>query len=92
MREDVSFLRAGRGELVTQSHGVNMCRWILWALIGPLVLGIAVGAGVCSAATPEQATAFADGVKIISDIFLRLIKMIVAPLILTTIAFAIAHI
>ena len=92
MREDVSFLRAGRGELVTQSHGVNMCRLILWALIGPLVLGIAVGAGVCSAATPEQATAFADGVKILSDIFLRLIKMIVAPLILTTLAFAIAHI
>lgn len=69
-----------------------MCRWILWALIGPLVLGIVVGAGVCSATTPEQATAFADGVKILSDIFLRLIKMIVAPLILTTLAFAIAHI
>lgn len=56
-----------------------------------LVLGIAVGARVCSAATPEQATAFADGVKILSDIFLRLIKMIVAPLILTTLAFGIAH-
>lgn len=51
-----------------------------------------MGAGVCSAATPEQATAFADGVKILSDIFLRLIKMIVAPLILTTLAFGIAHI
>lgn len=69
-----------------------MSRWILWALIGPLVLGIAVGGGVCSAATPEQATAFADGVKILSDIFLRLIKMIVAPPILITLAFGIAHI
>ena len=44
MREDVSFLRAGRGELVTQSHGVNMCRWILWAdwplgILGELALG-----------------------------------------------------
>jgi Na+/H+-dicarboxylate symporter len=47
---------------------------------------------VYTAATPEQATAFADGVKILSDIFLRLIKMIVAPLILTTLSVGIAHI
>ena len=65
---------------------------MFWALIGALVLGIVVGAGVYSAATPEQATAFADGVKILSDIFLRLIKMIVAPLILTTLSVGIAHI
>lgn len=69
-----------------------MSRWMFWALIGALVLGIAVGGGVYSAATPEQATAFADGVKILSDIFLRLIKMIVAPLILTTLPVGIAHI
>lgn len=68
-----------------------MSRWILWALIGPLVLGIAVGAGVCSPVTPEQATAFAYGLKILSDIFLRLIKMIVAPLIQITLAFRIAY-
>ncbi|WP_291207374.1 dicarboxylate/amino acid:cation symporter [Hyphomonas sp.] len=69
-----------------------MSRWMFWALIGALILGIAVGGVVYSVATPEQATAFADGVKILSDIFLRLIKMIVAPLILTTLAVGIAHI
>jgi Na+/H+-dicarboxylate symporter len=78
--------------LETATHGVAMNRWMFWALIGALVLGIVVGAGVYTGATPDQAQAFADGVKILSDVFLRLIKMIVAPLILTTLSVGIAHI
>ena len=57
-----------------------------------MVLGIAVGAA-CHALIPDpaQTRAIADDLSIITDIFLRLIKMIIAPLVFSTLVVGIAH-
>lgn len=56
-----------------------------------MILGVIAGAAVHASAPPEAAAAVAGYLKIITDIFLRLIKMIVAPLVLTTLIVGIAH-
>ena len=66
-------------------------RLTLFILIG-LVAGIATGLalhGAYPAADPTLAT-FADYLKLIPDVFLKLIKMIIAPLIMATIVTGIA--
>ncbi len=68
-----------------------MNRFIFFALIGALVLGIGFGAFVHQTQTPERAAEIAGYVKILSDVFLRMIKMIIAPLIITTLTVGIAH-
>jgi Na+/H+-dicarboxylate symporter len=56
-----------------------------------LILGIAVGVvGNRMAVDPEQAKTFASGFTIVTDVFLRLIKMIIAPLVFATIVSGIA--
>lgn len=62
----------------------------LW-IVAALVLGVAVG-GWChaQAADPEIAERIAGRFGIVTTIFLRLIKMIIAPLVLSTIVSGIA--
>ena len=50
-----------------------------------LLLGIAVGYACNTLASPEQAKVIAGYFAILSDIFLRMIKMIIAPLVFATI-------
>mgnify|MGYP002383023027 CR=1 FL=1 len=61
-------------------------------ILGAMVLGIAVGA-VIHAQIPDPATqkVFAGYVSYGSTIFLRLIKMIIAPLVFATLVGGIAH-
>ena len=71
-------------------------RLTLYILIG-LVLGIAVGIGVNayvadgSAAGTERAGEIAGYFSIVTTLFLRLIKMIIAPLVFATLVSGIAH-
>lgn len=65
----------------------NFSLYILVAMI----LGIGVGWWVNQFQTAESATEIADGMKIVTDIFLRLIKMIIAPLVFSTLVAGIAH-
>jgi len=65
----------------------NLFRYIVLALAA----GIAFGAFVHATAAPETAASIAGYLKIVSDVFLRLIKMIIAPLVLTTLTVGIAH-
>jgi len=60
-------------------------------LIG-MVLGILVGWG-CHELWPDPKTAktVADYISLITDIFLRLIKMIIAPLVFSTLVVGVAH-
>ena len=58
---------------------------------GAMVLGVLVGWGVNQGLSPEQAKSVADNLTIITDVFLRLIKMIIAPLVFTTLVAGIAH-
>ncbi|WP_449410323.1 dicarboxylate/amino acid:cation symporter [Methylobacterium komagatae] len=65
-------------------------RLTLYTGIG-LALGILVGAVLHGqAAGPEEAKALASNFTIVTDIFLRLIKMIIAPLVFATIVAGIA--
>jgi Na+/H+-dicarboxylate symporter len=56
-----------------------------------MILGVIVGWAVHASASPETATTIANYLRIVTDIFLRLIRMIVAPLVLTTLIVGIAH-
>jgi Na+/H+-dicarboxylate symporter len=62
----------------------------LYIMIG-LILGIIVGAIMHSTMTPEAITEANKYFKMITDIFLRLIKMIVAPLVFATLVAGIVH-
>ena len=64
-------------------------RFTVLIVVG-MALGLAAGAGV-HAAAPSHAQAWADGFSLLTTIFLRLIKMIIAPLVLATLAAGIAH-
>jgi Na+/H+-dicarboxylate symporter len=62
-----------------------------WILIA-MVLGIAVGYA-CHAAFPDPKTAatIAGYISLVTDLFLRLIKMIIAPLVISTLIVGITH-
>jgi len=67
----------------------NRNRLTTYILIA-LVLGIIAGYGVNASVTPEQAKSFSDTMSLITTLFLRLIKMIIAPLVFSTLVVGIA--
>ena len=60
-------------------------------IVAAMVLGVAVGWGVHHYATPADAKIVATNLSIVTDVFLRLIKMIIAPLVFSTLVAGIAH-
>jgi Na+/H+-dicarboxylate symporter len=62
----------------------------LYIMIG-LILGLIVGAVMHGSMTPEAIADANKFFKMITDIFLRLIKMIVAPLVFATLVAGIVH-
>ncbi len=56
-----------------------------------LVLGVAVGWAVNTQMAPAQALAIVDVLKLLTEMFLRLIKMIIAPLVFSTLVAGVAH-
>jgi Na+/H+-dicarboxylate symporter len=62
----------------------------LFVLLG-LILGVGVGYVLHENQPSEQWPVIADNLKLVTDIFLRLIKMIIAPLVLSTLVVGIAH-
>ena len=60
-------------------------------IIGAMVGGILVGFGLNQTLDAEGAKAAAGGLSILTDLFLRLIKMIIAPLVFATLVSGIAH-
>lgn len=68
-----------------------MAKRLFQFILLAMVLGIATGAAVHASASPETAKEIASYFKVVTDIFLRLIKMIIAPLVLTTLIVGIAH-
>jgi Na+/H+-dicarboxylate symporter len=68
-----------------------MNRLFTYFIVGAMVLGIAVGWLLNQSLPAEQAKAVAGNLSIITDVFLRLIKMIIAPLVFSTLVAGIAH-
>jgi Na+/H+-dicarboxylate symporter len=68
-----------------------MNRTFFWFVLASMVLGIAVGFACNQLLPADQAAEVATWFKVITDAFLRLIKMIIAPLVFTTLVAGIAH-
>ena len=60
-------------------------------IILSMVLGVGVGWACNQFLDPGQAEQAASGFSLITDVFLRLIKMIIAPLVFATLVAGIAH-
>jgi Na+/H+-dicarboxylate symporter len=71
--------------------GDDLKRFLPALIGGAMLLGVLVGYLINSQLSPEDAKAAASHLSIITDIFLRLIKMVIAPLVFTTLVVGIAH-
>ena len=60
-------------------------------VVGAMLLGVLVGWILNQSLPPEAAKDVASNLSIITDVFLRLIKMIIAPLVFSTLVAGIAH-
>lgn len=60
-------------------------------IVAAMILGVLVGWGINHYATPDQALAVSENLSIVTDLFLRLVKMIIAPLVFATLVAGIAH-
>jgi Na+/H+-dicarboxylate symporter len=65
-------------------------RFTLYVLLA-MVLGLIAGWAANVNLTAEQVAVLAANLKIVTDLFLRLIKMIIAPLVISTLIVGIAH-
>ncbi|MCE3282470.1 MAG: C4-dicarboxylate transporter [Chitinophagaceae bacterium] len=55
-----------------------------------MVLGIGVGYWIHTSSSPETVKSFSTNIKLLSTIFIRLVQMIIAPLVFTTLVVGIA--
>lgn len=62
---------------------------LFFAIIIALILGIVAGA-IVHFRYPENADGFSDNIKLLGTIFIRLVQMIIAPLVFTTLVVGIA--
>lgn len=65
---------------------INLTGWILIAMITGVITGLIIH----YKASRESVAAFASAISLLTDIFLRLIKMIIAPLVFSTLVVGIA--
>ena len=65
---------------------ISLTGWIMIAMVA----GVGLGLWVHYNGTPGQVSSFSDVINIPTDIFLRLIKMIIAPLVFSTLVVGIA--
>ncbi|MBS0333101.1 MAG: dicarboxylate/amino acid:cation symporter [Proteobacteria bacterium] len=68
-----------------------MHRLFTYLIVAAMVLGVATGWAVHEYTAPATAKAVAENLSIVTDVFLRLIRMIIAPLVFTTLVAGIAH-
>jgi Na+/H+-dicarboxylate symporter len=66
-------------------------RYLPALIASAMILGVLTGFLINTQLSPEGAKAAAGHLSIITDIFLRLIKMIIAPLVFSTLVVGIAH-
>jgi Na+/H+-dicarboxylate symporter len=66
-------------------------RFLPALIVGAMILGVLAGFLINTHLSPAGAKAAAANLSIITDIFLRLIRMIIAPLVFSTLVVGIAH-
>jgi Na+/H+-dicarboxylate symporter len=66
-------------------------RFLPALIAAAMILGVLTGFLINTRLTPEDAKTAAGNLSIITDIFLRLIRMIIAPLVFSTLVVGIAH-
>jgi len=87
---DAAWLPGHKGGLVGLA-GTRMNRLFTILIVSAMVLGVAVGWAVNQYMAPASAKVVAENLSIVTDVFLRLIKMIIAPLVFSTLVAGIAH-
>lgn len=70
------------------NHRVRPAAWIFAAMVLGIVIGYAIFSSVPDKAAAAQVAGY---VSIVSDLFLRLIKMLIAPLVFATLVVGVAH-
>jgi Na+/H+-dicarboxylate symporter len=60
-------------------------------IVAAMVLGVLIGAAVNHLLPADEARLVADNLSMVTDVFLRLVKMIIAPLVFATLVAGIAH-
>src|SRR6266568_323713 len=72
----------------TMARKRNLTTWILIGMVAGVIVGYA-----CNIAFPDPQTAktVSGYISLLTDIFLRLIKMIIAPLVFSTLVVGVAH-
>ncbi|MCD2166646.1 dicarboxylate/amino acid:cation symporter [Comamonas koreensis] len=73
---------------LTGKKGSSSALWILAAMLAGIALGYAVNASADDAAAAKDIAGY---ISIVSDVFLRLIKMLIGPLVFSTLVVGIAH-
>ena len=68
--------------------GASSALWILAAMLLGIVIGYLVNTGVTDKAAAKEIAGY---IALVSDIFLRLIKMVIGPLVFSTLVIGIAH-
>ena len=64
--------------------------FLTYSIIGAMLLGMAVGYFIHSTGQQEYISAYSDNIKLLATIFIRLVQMIIAPLVFTTLVVGIA--
>ncbi|SFI53806.1 dicarboxylate/amino acid:cation symporter [Halpernia frigidisoli] len=62
---------------------------LFFAIIIALIIGVVIG-GIVNLKYPENAPAFSKNIKLLGTVFIRLVQMIIAPLVFTTLVVGIA--
>ena len=68
-----------------------MKRYFAYLILGAMALGVLAGYVLNASLSPSEAKAWAGNLSIITDVFLRLIRMVIAPLVFSTLVAGIAH-
>ena len=68
-----------------------MNRLFTYFVVGSMILGVLVGWAINVSVPADSAKEISSNLTIITDVFLRLIKMIIAPLVFATLVASIAH-
>jgi Na+/H+-dicarboxylate symporter len=72
-------------------RGIDLKRFMPALILGAMILGVLTGFLINTHMSPAAAKVAAGNLSIITDVFLRLIKMIIAPLVFSTLVVGIAH-